>query len=313
MRDTLVSIVVPLFNAQLYLNDTLNSIFAQTYPDWECIIVDDGSTDSSKDISKEYCKTDDRFIYYFQSNSGPSVARNLGINSSKGDYILFLDSDDVILPEYLSIMLNESKGVEKNVILYSNLFQGNGDNIYEKSPFSRNTNIGIDISFNDMYRKFGLEFLFIPSCALFPKMAFENVRWNEKLSHSEDWDLYLNILTKNYIFRYFSKPLLIYRNTANSLSKNVARTFEANYSILRNHLTNNNLLFFSKRCAILYKKSIMAKLLRKEAKIVKPLFSYSIGSIRLSIFMFLIYPFTLYFLLHEIAHIGFKKVFNRNV
>ena len=89
MSKKLVSIIIPLFNAEKYLVETLNSVVSQTYSNWECIIVDDGSTDFSERIVKEYCKQDERFKYYYQNNSGPSVARNFAFKQSSGDYIQF--------------------------------------------------------------------------------------------------------------------------------------------------------------------------------------------------------------------------------
>lgn len=97
MEDNyLVSIIVPVYNAELNLRDCLNSILSQTYENIEVIIVDDGSTDRSKSICEEYAKLDSRVILISQKNSGPSGARNLGINVSNGEYIQFVDSDDIL-------------------------------------------------------------------------------------------------------------------------------------------------------------------------------------------------------------------------
>lgn len=92
------SIIVPLYNKASYVVKTLESIVAQSYNDWECLIVDDGSTDNSRDIVEDYIKTLDveklRFVVLSQSNSGVSMARNRGVKESNGEFLCFLDADD---------------------------------------------------------------------------------------------------------------------------------------------------------------------------------------------------------------------------
>ncbi|MCD4680085.1 MAG: glycosyltransferase, partial [Bacteroidales bacterium] len=135
MHHKLVSIIIPLYNAEKYIKETLDSVLSQSYSNWECIIVDDGSTDSSKKIALEYCAKDARFKYFHQPNSGPSAARNHGLKISSGDYIQYLDADDVIFPERLKLMVTQSDKLEKNVILYSSLLLGNCDSIYKTEDY----------------------------------------------------------------------------------------------------------------------------------------------------------------------------------
>ncbi|KAB2867528.1 MAG: glycosyltransferase family 2 protein, partial [Bacteroidales bacterium] len=101
----LISVIIPTYNAERFIIETLTSVINQSYTHWECIIIDDGSTDSTKEIIDEYCKADNRIKYYYQKNSGPSVARNVGVKIALGEYIQFLDSDDVLLPERFEILL----------------------------------------------------------------------------------------------------------------------------------------------------------------------------------------------------------------
>jgi glycosyltransferase involved in cell wall biosynthesis len=90
-----VSVVIPLFNKADYVLNTLNSVASQSFHDWECIIIDDGSTDGSPEIVKAFVGAHPgRWSFFSQSNSGPSSARNLGISYAKGEYIAFLDADD---------------------------------------------------------------------------------------------------------------------------------------------------------------------------------------------------------------------------
>lgn len=101
----LISVIVPVYNVDAYLRKCLGSIEAQTYTNFECVIIDDGATDSSGDICDEFCARDPRFRVIHQQNAGLGMARNAGFENSKGDYILFVDSDDFILPETLETAL----------------------------------------------------------------------------------------------------------------------------------------------------------------------------------------------------------------
>ncbi len=92
----LVSIIVPCYNYGHYLAETLENLIEQSWQFWECIIVDDGSTDNSKQVAESFIKSDTRFKYIFQQNQGLSAARNAGIDVCKGSYIQFLDADDML-------------------------------------------------------------------------------------------------------------------------------------------------------------------------------------------------------------------------
>ena len=101
MQKELISIIVPVYNAAPYLEECLESIAAQTYTGFECILVDDGSTDSSGAICDDFCRKDSRFRVIHQENSGVGFARNRGLDQARGTYIQFIDSDDVVLPGML--------------------------------------------------------------------------------------------------------------------------------------------------------------------------------------------------------------------
>ena len=139
----MISVIVPVYNVERYLEECLNSIQDQTYTDIEVILVNDGSTDGSQAICEHYCQIDKRFRLMNQSNQGQSVARNNGVTASKGEFIAFVDSDDIILANYLETLMQhmgedvdivESKfTVNKNEFLAKNfkeieiLFEGNSE------------------------------------------------------------------------------------------------------------------------------------------------------------------------------------------
>ena len=101
----LISVVIPAYNAEQFLDETLESVLSQTYENWECIIVNEGSTDSTESVAKKWCEKDSRFRLTNKENGGLSSARNWGIKESKAEYIAFLDADDLYLPEYLEFCL----------------------------------------------------------------------------------------------------------------------------------------------------------------------------------------------------------------
>ena len=90
----LVSIIVPCYNLAQYLDEALLSIYNQTYTDWECTIVDDGSQDNTKEVAQNWVAKDSRFVYLYKENGGVSSARNFGIEKANSEYILTLDADD---------------------------------------------------------------------------------------------------------------------------------------------------------------------------------------------------------------------------
>lgn len=101
----MISIIVPVYNVETYLEECLDSIQNQTYTDIEVLLVNDGSTDDSQTICERYCQIDKRFRLMNQTNQGQSVARNTGVAASTGDFIAFVDSDDIILPNYLETLM----------------------------------------------------------------------------------------------------------------------------------------------------------------------------------------------------------------
>lgn len=102
--DPLISVIIPVYNVELYVKDCLDSVSAQTYTNLEIIVVDDGATDRSGEICEECAKNDRRMVVYHKQNGGLPDARNYGIDRCHGEYILFIDSDDLIAPDYVEYM-----------------------------------------------------------------------------------------------------------------------------------------------------------------------------------------------------------------
>ena len=107
----LISVIIPVYNAESYLSVCLTSIINQTYHNWELICIDDGSTDQSLNKLHEFAAEDKRIIVCSQKNSGPGIARNVGIDKAHGDYIVFVDSDDYLFPTYLQLLAEKNSDV----------------------------------------------------------------------------------------------------------------------------------------------------------------------------------------------------------
>ena len=114
--NTLISIIIPVYNVEKYLRVCLDSVINQSYSDYEVIMVDDGSTDSSPAICDEYCQKDSRFTVIHQENMGLASARNTGIRAAKGQYLYFIDSDDCIHPDLLKIMVSAAEDYDANLV-----------------------------------------------------------------------------------------------------------------------------------------------------------------------------------------------------
>lgn len=112
-----ISVIIPVYNTETYLEECLDSIISQKFEDWECLLIDDGSTDRSSSLCNLYASQDSRFKVFHIVNSGVSAARNLGIAHASGTYITFIDSDDTVDKNYLSELYEAMRQVEAELIV----------------------------------------------------------------------------------------------------------------------------------------------------------------------------------------------------
>ena len=207
MKD-LISIIVPVYNVENYLKECLDSILNQTYQNIEVIIIDDGSTDNSSKICDEYAKKDKRIQVIHQQNSGLSVARNNGIKLSKGKYLSFIDSDDIIHSQMIELLNQEIKKNKCDISICK--YQSFTDKYIEKQveykvkimnqfEFLKNLMIDKEISShacNKLYKK-----------ELFKKVTYpvgkkyEDIGTTYKLGLNADSICYLNIELYGYRVR----------------------------------------------------------------------------------------------------------------
>lgn len=215
----LVSVVIPCYNHAQFLAEALNSVLEQTYDNWECIIVNDGSSDNTETIANDWCKKDIRFKYLFKENGGLSSARNLGLANSKGDFILFLDSDDFIAPEKLLLSVKsfmEDTSLDLVITDFNSVLRAK---LVQLEPFVKLA----DFTFNleNILHKWDLGFSIPIHCALFKKDSVGDIRFNEKLKAKEDWLFWIQFFKSDSRTLYINQPLVTYRMHEDSMTKNV--------------------------------------------------------------------------------------------
>lgn len=196
-KQPLVSIVIPIYNYGLVLNRTLASVFESSYKNIEIIIVDDGSTNDYVLMKLEKLKTHPNITVIHQTNSGPSSARNTGIKHSTGEFILPLDADDMIKPDYIRScvsVLNNNKNVSP--VYCDTIHIGEIQGI-EKRP---------NWSMEELKKR-----PFIVNCSMFSRKSYDDVGgYDETLVGWEDYDFWIRMGLQGYIGKYIPKPMFIY-------------------------------------------------------------------------------------------------------
>lgn len=213
--NTLISIIIPTYNRAHLIGETLDSIIDQTYTNWECIIVDDGSTDHTQLIVNEYLNKDNRFKYYKRPEKrmkGPNSCRNYGFEKSKGYYIYWFDSDDILFSNSLEVRINK--------------FDNDVDIVVSKAEFF-DSNTGVVLSTNKIVSNNIIEDYFTGiityyvSGPIWKRSFLENKieMFDENIKYLDDWDFNLRMLYDNPKIVIIDHPLFKYRSHPYSLSK----------------------------------------------------------------------------------------------
>ena len=219
-----VSIIVPCYKQAEYLSETLDSVLAQTYSNWECVIVNDGSPDNTEDIAKKYLGEDCRFKYVSQENKGLATARNVGIANSEGEFILPLDADDLIEPTYLEKSIQHFTSSPETKLVYCKADKFGDETGYwylEDYAFSK-----------FIWRNC------IFCSALYRRKDYDNTKgYNPNMVHGyEDWDFWLQLLNpEDKVFR-INEVLFHYRVKKTSMRiTNSTHINESHIQIFKNH------------------------------------------------------------------------------
>lgn len=207
---------MPAYNAADYIQHAINSVIAQTYHNWELIIINDGSTDSTAEIIAQNIKQDVRIKSFYQQNGKQGKARNLGIAHAMGFYIAFLDSDDLWMAEKLSVQLEEI--TTKNVdLVFSDSFIFNNNEITDRT---KRVNSPTGILSGKEALTMLLELNGIPNLTVLVKkdklLSVNGLSESLKIANAEDYHLWLKLLIKGCAFYGSDKILAAYRVHAKS-------------------------------------------------------------------------------------------------
>lgn len=223
MKENLISIVTPMYNGEKYVEETINSVLKQTYPNWEMIIVDDGSKDNGPAIVEKFAQADNRIKLIRQKNAGSSAARNNGLKNIQGRYVSFLDSDDFWEPNFLEEQLNFIKE-KKSPIVFASYKRINAEGREILKPFI----VPEKVNYKGLLKSCSISCL----TAMFDREKTGNVFFNEAMgSLRDDFVFWLSIL-KQGGYAYGNKNVLAsYRVFASSTTGNKKKVMKPQFMV----------------------------------------------------------------------------------
>jgi glycosyltransferase involved in cell wall biosynthesis len=212
----LISIITPCYNAAKYLKESINSVLGQTYPHFEWILVNDGSTDDTEAIIRDY--KDPRIRYYCQENKGQCVASNFGLSKASGDYIKFFDADDIMNDVHLESQLSRLDG--SNDVIASCAWGRFYDNNPKSTKFIPEP-VWQDLESIEWIKKsLSLKYDMMGAWLwLIPRGLIDKTGgWDERLSLNNDFEFTLRLLTHSKSIKFAKNARMYYRSGNNSLS-----------------------------------------------------------------------------------------------
>lgn len=248
-----ISVIIPIYNVEKYLDECIKSILNQTYKNFELILINDGSNDSSKEICEKYKKENNNIIFIDKKNTGASDSRNIGLKIAKGDYIFFLDSDDFLDKETFQLCVKEISLFNYDLLTfgfikfdYDNDFQKKYDIKVEKNVYSQNEIRRILIpnmlSQTNKKKSFNINF---SRMFLIRKDYISSLNWkflSEREYESEDVVSMITLLYYAQNIKIIKKNLYYYRYNPMSITNN----YKDNFVIKLNNMLRY-LLSFNKR------------------------------------------------------------------
>ena len=223
-----VSVIIPSYNLGQYIRETLDSVASQTYTDWECLVVENGSTDGSLSIVNDYCYHDTRFIpVVFQENVGVAAARNRALELAEGEYILFLDADDLIAPGYMAAAVEALDADPSLNVVYGQGQRFGAETFWDIPPFSMDTMLARNCLYiSCFFRRAAV----IPG----PTSVIPGLTGNLKVGFDpefklgfEDWDFWLSLLEQYEEPKVLQLPEVYFYYRTRRKSRNRGVTDEA--------------------------------------------------------------------------------------
>lgn len=278
MENKKVSVIMPMYNVEKYLKESIDSVLNQSYKNIEAILVDDGSPDNSGKIADDYAKKDERVKVIHKENGGLSDARNVGLDAASGDYIMFVDSDDFLLPNAIEVLENKIEKEDADYIIANYINCDEDGKLWDNPVFNLEKYKEFKLNIKDYKDSF-----YIMNSAVWNKIFNHNFLKNLELKFvkglpAEDaiFTTYCFIKSKNVYYI----PDIVYsyrqRNTGTSISMNCTHNYfcginEAYKEIYNNFKNNNELgfyrFFYAKSMTYILYKFIDSKLLTDEERI----------------------------------------------
>ncbi|MFH0764091.1 MAG: glycosyltransferase family 2 protein [Candidatus Omnitrophota bacterium] len=238
-----VSIIMPTYNGARFIGDAIKSALSQTFQDFEIIVTDDGSTDNTGEIVKNYAEKDKRIRYYSRTRNGVAAAYNFCIKEARGIYISIFEHDDISMPERLEKQIEILDAHKEISILYSSLQTFNsygslGDIYapYTKSAMSQKECFRALVTYGSFPNN--------PSVTI-RKEVYEHIRYDERLENyglGHDFLFYLQASQK-FNFYYLNTPLVLWRRSPNSLSEKSLDNFKASEAVIKRLYLNKQQIF----------------------------------------------------------------------
>jgi len=215
-----ISVIVPCYNQSHFLDECIDSLIAQTYSNWECILVNDGSTDGTEQKCLDWQQKDTRIKYLKKTNGGLSSARNAGLNYVTGNYIQFLDCDDFLMPQKFTLSIESLRDDDEVAVVITDflLFE-------QKKKISKPPHCILESNcFNQeaILKEWDKRFTIPIHCALFPHQIIKKHRFDEELKAKEDWIFWLQVYEHPLRTVFIPTPLVFYRINDAGLTRNDA-------------------------------------------------------------------------------------------
>lgn len=256
-KNKLVSIIVPVYNVQYWIEECIESILRQSYTNFELLIIDDGSTDNSIKIIKKMINGDNRVKLFQKKNGGQASARNFGMERARGKYIAFIDSDDKVQPDLIESCVQEFNEKNVNIVAFSaSILDDDNTGMFESNSY-RKTQLEEHVVYNrdDFINKNGIKSSSV--CVYLYEFDFlkkHNISFHEGIIH-EDVVFWLDILLNKFTISYLDKDFYIRRVRRNSTMTgrnflksqegyNYAATYIKNNILIRQDLSNIQRFFF---------------------------------------------------------------------
>lgn len=222
----MVSVIIPIYNLASYLEKCLDSLLVQNNQDFEILLINDGSTDSSEEICLRYCEKDNRVKYFYKDNGGVSSARNLGIANASGEWIVFVDGDDIVDADYLTVTHPNVDIIEKSFDIIENNVSSLARIISEDSILEGQAQI----------QKYYADYIQANSATLCNKLIrrsiIEDERYNETMKMGEDFMFFMSIFHKINSYALSSKGCYYYIRRNSSASMTIDADYKGRLSIL---------------------------------------------------------------------------------